>query len=346
MGGSYNPPTKAHLLMMQTALDYACAEKGLFVPVSDAYLKRKLKNDETRRVFFPYEQRLQMLLAMCKADPRMAVCEADRDQPVSSFYQLMVSLQPEYPDAKLYYAAGADKLPLLEQVFEKTDFPERFGLLIFCRDEAVTDTLLSLYPRLYAHREEFLFPQTPAEAFGVSATEIRRRILRQTDFHDLMESAVWEQIKNVSPEDFPEEIAGFTEEYAFLDNRFPAPLTVDGEPYLCAESAFQASKTRDPNQRAAFHSYSGQKAREKGAHLKPDIEWESQKTEIMRRILMAKFRQNPELREKLLATGSAQLTHYSNKEKYWGVNSYTRTGENMLGRLLTELRAQLQEEYT
>ena len=230
-------------------------------------------------------------------------------------------------------------------MFEKTDFPERFGLLIFCRGGAVTDTLLSAYPRLYAHREEFLFPQTPAEAFGVSATEIRRRILHQTDFQNLLEPAVWELIKNVSAEDFPEEIAGFTEEYAFLDNRFPAPLTFRGESYLCAEAAFQATKTADLNQRAAFCSYTGEKAREKGSVLRTTSEWESQKISIMREVLSAKFRQNPALAERLLATGNALLINYSSKRKtFWGMDRYTFAGENMLGKLLTELRETLKEE--
>ncbi len=344
MGGSFNPPTRAHMLLMRTALDYAEAETGLFVPVSDAYLKRKLKHDDTRRVFFPYEQRLQMLHAMCKADPRMTVCEADRDQPVSSFYRLLVALQPEYPQARLYYSAGADKLALLEKVFEKTDFPERFGLLIFCRDGLPLDEHPEMFPRLYAHKGEFLFPQTPAGASGISSTEIRRRILNGSDARDLLEPAVWEQIRNVSAEDFPEEIAGFTDSYAFLDNRFPSPVTFDGETYLCAEAAFHASKTKDPNQRAAFRSYSGDRARAKGSRLKPDAEWEVRKTEIMRRILEAKFSQDPDLREKLLATGQAQLICFSDKDNFWGVNGYTRDGENMLGQLLMELREQKREE--
>ena len=103
MGGSYNPPTKAHLLLMQTALDVTGATAGLFVPVSDAYLKRKLKNDTTRRVFFPYESRAKLLNAMCGEDARTAVCEADKGNPVSSFYALLCDLQPVYPEATLYY---------------------------------------------------------------------------------------------------------------------------------------------------------------------------------------------------------------------------------------------------
>lgn len=345
MGGSFHPPTRAHLLLMRTALDLAEAETGLFVPVSDAYLKRKLKNDDTRRVFFSFETRVTMLRAMCRNEPRASVSEADKNNPVSSFYALLCELQNAYPEAKLYYTAGTDKLPLLDQVFRKTDFADRFGLLLFSRDGAFPEERLASYPALYARREAILPAQAPSAASGVSSTEIRRRILAGEPVRDCVDPAVWELLRNVRAEDFPEEIAGFTEKYAFLDNRFPAPLTYRGESYLCAEAAFQATKTADPNRRAAFRAYTGEKAREKGAALYPSPEWESRKIGIMREILSAKFRQNPALAGQLLATGNAALLNLTNKDRdCWGINRYTYTGENMLGKLLTELRAELSEE--
>ena len=42
MGGSFNPPTVAHFKLMKAAIDAIDASIGFFVPVSDAYLKRKM----------------------------------------------------------------------------------------------------------------------------------------------------------------------------------------------------------------------------------------------------------------------------------------------------------------
>lgn len=344
MGGSFNPPTRAHLLLMETAMEAAGADTGLFVPVSDAYLKRKLKNDGTRRICFQFALRAQLLEAMCEGDGRLQVCTADRERPVSDFYRLLLELQAQFPAANLYYTAGADKLPLLERVLGKTDFTDRFGLLIFCRGDTQIQTLLAGYPVLSAHESAFLFPDTPDAALGISATEVRRRILAGEPADDLLHPAVRERLRTVSVEDFPEEIAGFLGEYAFLDNRYPSPLTIDGETYLCAEAAFHASKTDDPNRRAAFRSYSGEKAREKGAALPVTKQWETQKVEVMRRILDAKFRQDPALGKKLLATDPAVLLNLANNSAFWGVDRYTRAGENMLGRLLMELRDKLKGE--
>ena len=42
MGGSFNPPTAAHLAVMKTALDAVNARTGFFIPVGFPYLKRKM----------------------------------------------------------------------------------------------------------------------------------------------------------------------------------------------------------------------------------------------------------------------------------------------------------------
>jgi ribA/ribD-fused uncharacterized protein len=64
------------------------------------------------------------------------------------------------------------------------------------------------------------------------------------------------------------------------------------------------------------------------------------KDDVMRRALRAKFEQNPELREPLLATGEAHLIEHTATDSYWG-DGGDGSGLNRLGELLMELRAQL-----
>jgi ribA/ribD-fused uncharacterized protein len=67
------------------------------------------------------------------------------------------------------------------------------------------------------------------------------------------------------------------------------------------------------------------------------------KDDVMRRALRAKFEQNPELREQLLATGEAHLIEHTATDSYWG-DGGDGSGLNRLGELLMELRAQLRAE--
>ncbi len=71
MGGSFNPPTVAHFKLMKAAIDAIDASIGFFVPVSDAYLKRKMRRSHPP-VILPSELRIKMLHAMC-TDSRMRV---------------------------------------------------------------------------------------------------------------------------------------------------------------------------------------------------------------------------------------------------------------------------------
>lgn len=63
MGGSFNPPTVAHYRLMKNAIDAIDADIGFFVPVSDAYLRRKMRNSHPPVVLSP-ELRIEMLRAM------------------------------------------------------------------------------------------------------------------------------------------------------------------------------------------------------------------------------------------------------------------------------------------
>ena len=67
----------------------------------------------------------------------------------------------------------------------------------------------------------------------------------------------------------------------------------------------------------------------------------------MRKALRAKFTQHPTLKTLLLGTGNSELVEASDKDDYWGDPSRSarggQKGQNMLGKLLVELRAELRK---
>jgi ribA/ribD-fused uncharacterized protein len=74
----------------------------------------------------------------------------------------------------------------------------------------------------------------------------------------------------------------------------------------------------------------------------------------MRAILRAKFTQNLELRKQLLNTEDKVLANADARDKYWGIGTSASTaiakdpkkwkGENLLGKLLMEIRTELKAE--
>ena len=132
----------------------------------------------------------------------------------------------------------------------------------------------------------------------------------------------------------------FHGQHAFLGNFFPAKVEVDGLVYANAEAAYQASKCAAPAQRRRFAELtSPTAARRLGAQVTTDADWPARRVDAMARVLRAKFA-NPDLRDQLLATGNARLVFINAwGDAFWGVCD--GAGENHLGRLLEQLRAQL-----
>jgi len=69
-------------------------------------------------------------------------------------------------------------------------------------------------------------------------------------------------------------------------------------------------------------------------------DWEHVKDDIMRKAVRAKFETHDDLREILLATGDRELIENAPRDYYWGCGAL-RTGKNMLGKILMEVREQL-----
>jgi ribA/ribD-fused uncharacterized protein len=71
-------------------------------------------------------------------------------------------------------------------------------------------------------------------------------------------------------------------------------------------------------------------------------DWHDIKVNIMRLIIRAKTEQHPYVRRKLLATGDRELIEDSWRDDFWGWGP-NRDGQNMLGKLWMELRAELRQ---
>ena len=137
-----------------------------------------------------------------------------------------------------------------------------------------------------------------------------------------------------------EVIDQFRGEFHWLSNFYSCPVPFEGLTFDSSEAAFQAAKCLDMKERERFLGLSGGQAKRLGKRVELRSDWETVKIEIMRQVLKSKFTQNPELREKLIATGDTELIEGNNwNDRFWGV--CRGVGQNHLGKLLMEVRAEL-----
>lgn len=338
MGGSFNPPTSAHFKLMQEALNALDADIGFFVPVSDAYLKRKMRRSHPPVVLSP-ELRVKMLQAMCGKDSRMQVCEKEIGTIEARTMPTLMAIQKDFPDAELYFVMGADKLELLFHLTENRGFLDAFKVVLYSRENKSLEQTLNGNGMLAGYMDRIVILPQPKGTDTVSSSLARKRMLSGESSQDLLYPEVWDLFKAFTPADFPDVINQFKDEHAFLGNRFPCRLAWQGLAYGSAETAFQASKCEDVTQRKVFANCSTDKAVQKGKELIPFPGWEESQLDVMESVLTAKFEQNPNLMKMLAETGNSLLTNGNNKqETFWGVDLYSWMGENNLGKIIMKIR--------
>jgi len=134
----------------------------------------------------------------------------------------------------------------------------------------------------------------------------------------------------------------FKGKYYFLSNFYEAPVTYNGLVFKNNEAAFQAQKTSDYLEQIMFESMDPSTAKFMGRRIKLRANWEEVKTDIMYEICLAKFTQNKDLKEKLLATGDKHLEEGNTwGDRIWG--TVNGVGENRLGKILMRIREELKE---
>ena len=131
--------------------------------------------------------------------------------------------------------------------------------------------------------------------------------------------------------------------YFELTNFSEHPISIDGIKFLTNEHYFQWSKfTHSEHKMRILQAKTPGEAKRLGASRQFPIrsDWDTERINVMRRALWAKFTQHPQLRDLLLSTGDAILIEDSPTDYFWGCGK-NRTGRNMLGKLLMELRREL-----
>lgn len=135
----------------------------------------------------------------------------------------------------------------------------------------------------------------------------------------------------------------FDKEWAFLSNFYESEIEYEGIWYPTNEHFFQAMKTLDLDERRAIAGAPtpGQAKRMgRRAALRPD--WEEVKVDVMREGLFRKFA-DEQLADWLLETGN----QYLEEGNWWGDRTWgvcNGEGQNLLGKLLMEVREAIREE--
>lgn len=139
----------------------------------------------------------------------------------------------------------------------------------------------------------------------------------------------------------------YEQDHYYLSNFSAFRLRLlDGTVYPTSEHAYQCAKLEGTGNdslltsvRCAESAHLAFKiAEEFKAYRRAD--WDAVKVDVMRDILRAKVDQHEYVHRKLLQTGNRELIENSWRDDYWGWGE-NRDGQNMLGKLWMQIRAEL-----
>lgn len=109
-GGSFNPPTLAHVNLLEEAIKQLDASFGVFIPASNNYVAKKAAAKGIDLIFSE-EARFQMLRTICAKHNKMYVstCEYG-DDGKGHTCSTLAKIHNSLPNYKLVFLIGADNL--------------------------------------------------------------------------------------------------------------------------------------------------------------------------------------------------------------------------------------------
>jgi ribA/ribD-fused uncharacterized protein len=140
----------------------------------------------------------------------------------------------------------------------------------------------------------------------------------------------------------------FRGEYRFLSNFVPVEVEFEGMKFSSVEHAYVAAKTTNPVTRAYIQTIETPgEVKRYGRTLELREDWEDVRLEVMEGLLRQKFSKQP-FKDLLRLTGDAYIVEGNVwHDNFWGScrceNCGVNKGENHLGRLLMEIRGEIDE---
>lgn len=124
----------------------------------------------------------------------------------------------------------------------------------------------------------------------------------------------------------------------FSNMRKMKPMSYQGIQYHTVENFYQAMKVHDLDRRAYIASLTPFNAKSEGRKLDLREDWEDVKMDVMSFALRHKFARATHWGD-MLEFSSGPIVEWNNwGDTFWGKDCFTKQGENMLGKILMEIR--------
>lgn len=179
LGGVFAPPTRAHLALIEAAIDMTGAETGVLVPSSVAYMRAWRADNLPPPAFLDAEHRLGMLRAFIRDRANLRICEREMHMRDGAYtVDTLRELSREYDTRDVCFIIGADNLIKLDKWHNAGELLTDYRALVCARGDMDVDAILRENPFLLRHTRNILRLTIPARYLSMSASGVRAALMR------------------------------------------------------------------------------------------------------------------------------------------------------------------------
>lgn len=176
LGGTFNPLSKAHDRVLQTAKRKIGADKAILLPASDGFLHSWKKFDS--KEIIPMEIRMKILKAYCKRHRNTLLETIEVGGITTNTYDSLSYLKKKYRTNRLYFLLGTEKATEI-QTWHESEKLLAENLFIMVRRHDDDLNAIRNIPVIWKNRERFLFMDVGEETQEISSTRIREALLEK-----------------------------------------------------------------------------------------------------------------------------------------------------------------------
>lgn len=168
-GGSFNPPTKAHIELAKKVIQECNLDRIIFVPVGDLYQKEGMAKGI---------HRYNMLEIACVGENNLQVSDIEiRANKNYKTIEIFEILKNEYKEEEIFFIMGADNLEKLPFWQESKRLVSNYNYIILERGLRKTKDIIESNELLNKNKNNFKIINN-VEFYECSSTAIREQIKR------------------------------------------------------------------------------------------------------------------------------------------------------------------------
>lgn len=187
-GGSFNPPTKAHIQLAEEVVKEFQLDKLFFMPVGNTYKKEGLVDEKYR-----YE----MLNLLFQNNDKIEVSDLElKRNDCLKAIDVFEMIQKQYQEKEIFYIMGADNVAKTPNWKAANDLLENHKFIVLKRDEMDLDKLLKNSKILSRYKNNF-YESKNQIMIPYSSTRAREAIYEenQKEIETILPEKIYQYIK-------------------------------------------------------------------------------------------------------------------------------------------------------